>query len=237
MTFSLHSKPRTAAPASGPAPAPAGPSGGSVAAVQRGGVLTVAVVLLVFGVLGFADVLDYFSTDGGRIAGLSSNGLLSTVPVVTAAVLVAGAARSARTVSTVMLVVGTAFLLSALVNLAVLDSTWNLLAFSMANVIFSVCAGLVLLTLGAYGRVSGALPEDSPYRKQPADADLGPEPERYASTPAERAIERDMREAEIAVMEHRASPDQARRVAAMAQVRTRADRRQVWVESGGAPVS
>jgi hypothetical protein len=41
-----------------------------------------------------------------------------------------------------------------------------------------------------------------------------------------------MREAELAVMEHRATRDQAHRVAQMAQVRTRADRRRVWVECG-----
>jgi hypothetical protein len=108
----------------------------------------------------------------------------------------------------------------------------------MSNVVFSLVTGLLLLTLGAYGRVSGNLPDDSPYRATAAagGADLGPEPERYATTPAERAIERDMREAELAVMEHRASPDQAYRVAAMAQVRTRADRRRVWMECSRAPL-
>jgi hypothetical protein len=213
--------------------------GSRVEAVQRVGAVTVAVVLLGFGVLGFLDGLAYFSTEGGRVAGLSSNGLLSTISVGTAAVLVAAAVRGARTVSTVMLLVGVAFLASAFANLAVLESSANVLAFSMSNVVFSLVAGLLLLTLGAYGRVSGNLPPDSPYRHTVAGtdgADLGPEPERYAVTPAERAVERDMREAELAVVQHRATPDQARRVAAMAQVRTRADRRRVWVESGRAVI-
>ncbi|HEX5569400.1 MAG TPA: DUF4383 domain-containing protein [Streptomyces sp.] len=236
------------APASSGPPAPGGgwASGGALAsgrgtsgagarvvAVQRIGAVVVAAVLLGFGLLGFLDGLAYFSTEGGRIAGLSSNGLLSTVSVVTAAILVAAAIRGARTVSTVMLVLGVLFLLSAFANLAVLGTSANILAFSMSNVVFSLCAGLLLLVLGAYGRVSGNLPPDSPYRTtamSPDDADLGPEPEQYAATPAERAAERDMRAAELAVAEHRATPDQARRVAAMARVRTRADRRQVWMQ-------
>jgi hypothetical protein len=221
-----------------PAEEPAdGPAPGVVAAVQRGGALVVAAALLVFGLLGFADGLTYFSTEGGRVAGLSSNGLLSTVSVVTAAVLVVAAVRSARTVSSVMVVLGAAFLLSALVNLAVLETDWNVLAFSMANVIFSVCAGLVLLVLGAYGRFSGNLPEDSPYRRVRAEdvldgVDTG---QQLPSTPAEYAAEHAMRDAEHAVVEHRATPDQQRRVAAMAQVRTRAERRQVWMDGGQAP--
>ncbi|HEV7871602.1 MAG TPA: DUF4383 domain-containing protein [Modestobacter sp.] len=203
-----------------------------VATVQRLGAVLLAVVLSTFGLFGFLERLDYFSTEGGRIAGLSSNNLLSAISIVTAVVLVTAAVRGARTASTVMLVLGVAFLVSALANLAVLRTSLNVLAFSMANVVFSLCAGLFLLVLGAYGRVSGNLPADSPYRAEdprPEDVD-GPEPERYAATPAERAVENAIRNAELAVAEHRATPEQVRRVSAMARVRTRADRRRVWVE-------
>ena len=208
-------------------------AGDRVGLVHRSGAVLLGLVLATFGLLGFLDGLDYFSTEGGTVAGLSSNGLLSTISVVTAAVLIAAAVRGGRTASTVMLVLGVAFLLSALANLAVLNTEYNVLAFSMANVVFSLCAGLFLLVLGAYGRVSGNLPPDSPYRSADGTGGAGleeDEPERYASTPEERAIERAMREAELAVAEHRASPEQARRVAAMARVRTRADRRRVWAE-------
>jgi len=97
----------------------------------------------------------------------------------------------------------------------------------MANVIFSIVAGLVLLTLGAYGRVSGHLPADSPYA-QPAGTDED-DPEVYPSTPQEFAAEAAMREAEVAVVERRATPDQRRRVEAMLQVTSRQDRRRVWM--------
>jgi hypothetical protein len=210
-----------------PHPIRAAATEGRVPAVHRVGAVGVAAVIGAFGVLGLLDGLAYFSTDGERIAGLSSNGLLSTISLVTAAVLTAAAVRGSRIASTTMLVIGTLFLVSALANLAVLETGWNFLAFSMANVVFSICAGLVLLTLGAYGRVSGNLPEDSPYRQ--ITDDVPDTSQQLPGTPAERAAERAMRDAELAVAEHRATAEQTRRVAAMAQARTRADRRAVWM--------
>jgi hypothetical protein len=203
-------------------------SGERVPFVHKVGALAVAAVIGVFGVLGFVGGLAFFSTEGEEILGLSSNGALSTVSVLTAAVLVFAAFRSARTASTIMMVIGVLFLLSAFANLAVLRTELNFLAFEMPNVIFSILAGLVLLTLGAYGRVGGHLPADSPYATG-ADGEEE-EPEGLAETPAERAAEAAMREAEVAVVERRATADQRRRVEAMARVATRQDRRRVWME-------
>lgn len=204
-------------------------SAGRVPAVHRLGAVAVALVLLVFGLLGFAGGLDFFSTSGEPILGMSSNGLLSTVSLVTAAVLIGAAVRGSRIASTVMIVIGTLFLLSALVHLAVLRTGFNVLAFEMTNVFFSIGAGFMLLVLGAYGRISGHLPPDSPYASADADEDREPA-ESYPSTPAEFAAERAMREAEIAVVNHVATDDQRRRVEAMASERTRAGRRRVWTE-------
>jgi hypothetical protein len=202
--------------------------GRRVPVVHRFGAVAVALVIGTFGVLGFAGGLDYFSTEGERILGLSSNGLLSTVSVVTAVVLVVAAFAGAQIASTVMMVTGGLFLLSALVNLAVLRTGLNFLAFEMANVIFSIGAGLILLVLGAYGRVGGHLPPDSPYVSPTVDA--GPDdPEQLPSTPDEFAAEAAMREAEIAVVQRTATADQRRRVAAMAQVVSREDRRRIWM--------
>jgi hypothetical protein len=196
--------------------------------VQRVGAVAVAVVILVFGLLGFAGGLRFFSTEGQPLLGMSSNGLLSTISVLTAVVLLAAALRSPRVASTVMIVVGVLFLLSALANLAVLRTSFNVLAFEMTNVAFSLVAGLTLLLLGAYGRLTGNLPPDSPYAR-PAVAEVEP-PESYPSTPEEFAAERAMRAAEIAVVNHVATAEQRRRVAAMAQVHSRYDRRRVWME-------
>jgi Domain of unknown function (DUF4383) len=207
----------------------AGAVGERVPVVHRIGAIVVAGVIGVFGVLGFAGGLDYFSTEGEQILGLSSNGLLSTVSVVTAAVLIAAALAGARIASTVMMGIGVLFLLSALVNLALLRTDLNVLAFEMANVIFSIGAGLVLLVLGAYGRVAGHLPPDSPYASPMTDDDTAP-PEGFPTTPEEVAAEAAMREAEIAVVEHRASAEQRRRVEAMSRVVSRRERRRVWME-------
>jgi hypothetical protein len=159
--------------------------------------------------------------------GMSSNGLLSALSLVVAVVLLGAAFRGPRTASTVMIVLGVLFLVSALLNMALLRTAFNLLAFRMSNVVFSVVVGFVLLVLGAYGRVSGNLPETSPYAHPHALVD---EPPDLASTPEEVTAEAAMREAEIAVVQHCATEDQRRRVQAMAGIRTRDGRRRVWME-------
>ncbi|MCF2533935.1 DUF4383 domain-containing protein [Yinghuangia soli] len=127
-----------------------------------GGGLT-GLVLLVFGCLGFADQLAYFDTQGDTVAGLNTNGALSTVSVVFGVILIAGAVIGGNTASTVNTAVGVLFIVSGFVNLALLGKDTNFLAFRMPNVIFSFLVGLMVLTFGLYGRVSGNLPHDNPY--------------------------------------------------------------------------
>ncbi len=226
MAQRLH-LPHRRTPASAPPEERPGP-GARVYAVQRTGAVLVALFLLVFGLLGFASGQAFFSTRGQPVLGMSSNGLLSTLSVVVAIVLFAAAARSPRTASTVMLVLGPLFLLSAVVNGIVLGTRLNLLAFEMSNVIFSVVVGLPMLLLGAYGRIGSQLPSDSPYaHPHTDDADFVDE---RPHTPEEVAAEAAMREAEIAVVQHTATPEQYSRVQAMAQAHHRADRRRVWME-------
>ncbi|MER7667502.1 DUF4383 domain-containing protein [Kitasatospora sp. NPDC096128] len=131
--------------------------------VYRAGAGLCGAALLVFGCLGLSDGLPFFSTDGEKIAGLSSNGLLSLVSVVTAAVLLGGALIGGNISSTVNITVGALFVPSGFVNLALLDSQANILAFRIQNVLFSFVMGLVIATFGMYGRVSGRLPLDNPY--------------------------------------------------------------------------
>jgi hypothetical protein len=210
--------------------------GERVLVVHRVGAVLVALVLLVFALLGFAGGLAYFSTTGEQVLGLSSNGLLSTISVLTAAVLSAAAVRGPRIASTVMMAVGVLFLLSALANLAVLNSSFNLLAFRLTNVFFSIGAGLLLLLLGAYGRVSGNLPPDNPYmhdRPEPPGPPDGSVADELPWTMEELDAERAMREAEVAVAQRTATAEEQLRVEAMARVRSRAERRRVWMSFDG----
>jgi Domain of unknown function (DUF4383) len=194
--------------------------------VQRLGAVAVGLILLVFGLLGATGGVPFLATDGERYLGMSSNGLLSVLSLVVAAVLVSAALAGPRVASTVMIVLGVLFLVSGLIHLAVLQTTFNVLAFRMSNVVFSSAVGLLLLLLGAYGRISGNLPADSPYAHPRAPV---VEPPDRPVTPEEVAAEAAMREAEVAVVQHRATDDQRRRVQAMCRVHTRDGRRRIWM--------
>jgi hypothetical protein len=131
--------------------------------VYRFGGGFMGLLLLVFGVLGLTDQLAFFSTSGEHVAGLSSNGLLSVISIVSAAILLGGAVIGGNISSTVNFVMGAIFVVSGAVNLGLLDTQANFLAFRFQNVMFSFAVGIMLVTFGAYGRVSGGLPHDNPY--------------------------------------------------------------------------
>lgn len=197
-----------------------------VFAVQRLGAGTVGLFLLAFGLIGALSAVPFLTTQGERILGLSASGLLAALSVVVGTVLIGAAVEGPRLASAVMLVLGPLFLLSALVNLAVLGTSLNLLGFRVDDVVFSLVVGWLLLVLGAYGRLTGNLPADSPYAHPRSWAE---EPRDLPSTPAELAAESAMRAAEIAAVERRATEQQLRRVAAMAGMRTRDERRRAWM--------
>ncbi|MFI8101221.1 DUF4383 domain-containing protein [Streptomyces sp. NPDC086023] len=129
-------------------------------------------LLLVFGFLGFADSLSFFSTEGQRIAGLSTNGLLSSISVLFGVLLIVAAVIGGNFASTVNIAVGVLFVASGFVHLFLIDRPGNILDFGLSNVIFSFLMGLLVMTFGMYGRVSGGLPHDNPYwqRRHPRQA-------------------------------------------------------------------
>ena len=187
--------------------------------------------LWVFGVLGLVNRLDPFTTNGTPVLGLSSNGLLSVISLVVGAILIAAAMRGGRTASTVTVIVGVAFILSGLANVLVLGTPLNLLAFRMPNVIFSLIAGALLLFLGAYGRYTGGLPDDNPYHaeRHPSGGPEVPLPTVFRDA-ADVIAARELAEAERAVAQHAASPEQAERVAAVRSSRRAEDRVRAWRE-------
>ncbi|MEN8652674.1 DUF4383 domain-containing protein [Streptomyces sp. 21So2-11] len=134
-----------------------------LATVYRAGAALCGAILIVFGSLGFADRLSFFDTTGSQVAGLSTNGLLSLISIVVGLVLIGGAVVGGNTASTVNMAVGALFVLSGFVHLFILDRPANILDFSMSNVVFSFVMGLLIMTFGMYGRVTGGLPHDNPY--------------------------------------------------------------------------
>ncbi|MFI5867965.1 DUF4383 domain-containing protein [Streptomyces sp. NPDC051546] len=131
--------------------------------VYRGGAALMGAFLVVFGILGLIGRIGFFSTSGSMVMGLGSNGALSLVSVLVGGLLLAGAVIGGNTASTVNIVVALAFLAVGFASLAVLDTRFNLFAFHLQNVFFSFVTGLLLMTFGMYGRVSGSLPHDNPY--------------------------------------------------------------------------
>lgn len=119
--------------------------------------------LLAFGILGLVNRIGFFDTGSTTTLGLNTNGALSTVSIAAGALLLAAAVRGGNTASSVNIVAGIAFLLAGFASLFTLDSHYNFLNFRMQNVLFSFAVGLLLLTGGMYGRISGGLPHDNPY--------------------------------------------------------------------------
>ncbi len=207
--------------------------------VHRIGALVVALVLWAFAIMGYLGHVGFFSTHGVHVLGLSSNGLLSTISVLVGAILVLAAALGGPVASTTCALVGGLFLLSGLVNLIVLNGPANYLAFSMPNVVFSLIVGLLLLSIGLYGRASGQLPADNPYRQAHGgtnrlaifwhDEDLRQDhlPDEYAAWRRLNEID-DQAEAEHAVAEGRATPEQDRRVMSDARQRALRSRQAAW---------
>ncbi|MDQ4011880.1 MAG: DUF4383 domain-containing protein [Actinomycetota bacterium] len=198
------------------------PSGRRLDLVHRIGAAVLGFGLCVFGALGVANRLEFLAVRGTVVLGLASNGLLSAISLIVGGVLVGAALRGGRSSSTITVVVGLLFLLSGLVNLAVLDTELNLLAFRMSNVIFSFIAGMLLLFLGAYGRFSGGLTADNPYyrRRHRADSSSG---DNHRDEDHERWVA-----AEVAVAEGYATPEQEQQVREDAQRRANEARRRAW---------
>ncbi|MEV0917904.1 DUF4383 domain-containing protein [Streptomyces sp. NPDC049967] len=131
--------------------------------VYRVGAGLMGLVLLAFGVLGLIDKIGFFDTGGDTVAGLSTNGALSVLSICVGVLLFIGMVIGGNFASTLNMVIGIVFVLSGFVNLALLDTGMNFLAFQIQNVLFSFVVGLLLMMFGMYGRVSGGLAHDNPY--------------------------------------------------------------------------
>lgn len=189
----------------------------------------------VFAALGFARSLPFLSTQGQPVLGLSSDGALSTISVIAGAILLVGAALGGPVASTISVSMGVLFLLSGVVHLGILHTRWNLFAFRLSNVWFSLIVGLILLILGLYGRATGGLPADNPYRR--AREDRRAKHRALAERPSEKKSDEDlagevtMLHAEMAMGEGHATPEQVvlvKRYQAIRRARERAAAYRNW---------
>lgn len=133
--------------------------------VYRVGAGLMGLVLLAFGILGLINKIGFFDTGGDTVAGLNTNGSLSVLSICVGLLLFVGMVIGGNFASTVNMILGIAFILSGFVNMALLETDFNFLAFQIQNVMFSFVVGVMLMFFGMYGRVSGTLPHDNPYWK------------------------------------------------------------------------
>ncbi|MEE1749483.1 MULTISPECIES: DUF4383 domain-containing protein [unclassified Streptomyces] len=160
--------------------------------VYRVGAGLMGLVLLAFGVLGLINKIGFFSTGGATVAGLNTNGALSVLSICVGLLLFIGMVIGGNFASTLNMILGVAFILSGFVNLALLETEYNFLAFHLQNVLFSFVVGLMLMVFGMYGRVSGGLPHDNPYwrARHPEEAEREARLTRKAATSPMPAVRR-----------------------------------------------
>ncbi len=212
----------------------------TLATVHRVGAVFMGLVLWAFGILGLVSGLGFLETTENDMLGMSSNGLLSVISLVVGAVLIAAGARGGRTASTVTAGVGALFILSGLVNLGFLDTSANILNFTIPNVFFSFVVGMVLLLIGLYGRVSGGLSDDNPYRREREGRGGDDDTDRDASDQARLEEIDEQVHLEQLVAEGMATPEQDAQVDADRTRRAQEQHDAAWEharQTGQAPIA
>ncbi|MEU2389913.1 DUF4383 domain-containing protein [Streptomyces sp. NPDC007369] len=139
------------------------PADHKLSKVYRVGAGLTGLLLIVFGVLGLTHRIGFFDIGGDQVLSLNTNGALSVLSICVGLLLFIGMVIGGNFASTLNIVLGLAFIASGFVNLALLDTGLNFLAFEIQNVLFSFVVGVMLMWFGMYGRVGSALPHDNPY--------------------------------------------------------------------------
>lgn len=212
----------------------------TLATVHRIGAVFMGLVLWAFGILGLVSRLGFFETTGNDVVGLSSNGLLSVISLVVGAVLIAAGARGGSTASTVTAGVGGLFILSGFANLAFLNTQVNVLNFTIPNVFFSFVVGVILLLIGLYGRVSGGLSSDNPYRREREGRGDDDDTEQDTADAARLEEINEQVHLEQLVAEGMATPEQDAQVGADRARRAQEQHDEAWAHArrtGQAPIA
>lgn len=141
--------------------------------VYRALATVIGLAFVVFGLLGAATSWDEPVFDRGAIwtLGLRTNLAWSVLAVLIGGVVLAGVVIGRNVYHRVVTVVGWALLVLGVFELAFLQTSVNILNFSMVNVLTCLITGLLLITAGLYGRV------DDDGRLAHTDAGVGNEPD------------------------------------------------------------
>ncbi|MFD9392378.1 DUF4383 domain-containing protein [Streptomyces sp. NPDC060000] len=131
--------------------------------VYRIGAGLMGLGLIVFGIFGIIDKIGFLDTGGDQVWSLNTNGALSWLSIAVGLLLLVGMVIGGNFASTLNMTLGVLFVLSGFVNMALLDTDYNFLAFEIQNCMLSFVIGILLLVFGMYGRVGSALPHDNPY--------------------------------------------------------------------------
>ncbi|WP_330330209.1 DUF4383 domain-containing protein [Streptomyces sp. NBC_00536] len=150
--------------------------------VYRVGAGLTGLLLVAFGILGLIDRIGFFDTGGATVLALNTNGTLSVLSICIGALLFLGMVIGGTFASTLNITLGLLFIASGFVNLALLDTGLNFLAFRIQNVLFSFVVGVMLMWFGMYGRVGSALPHDNPYWRARHPEEAAREQRRLVST-------------------------------------------------------
>jgi hypothetical protein len=122
--------------------------------LYRGLVLLMGVYVLVFGIWGYAVTSDlpFFGTEGEWVLFLRTNPAFSVLSILCGLALIAAAVIGRNVFVRATLIAAVVFMVAGLAMMALLQTDANILAFSMANCIFSFVFGMVALAAALYGK-------------------------------------------------------------------------------------
>jgi hypothetical protein len=107
--------------------------------------------VFVFGLAGLSWRPEVFSTEGPVVFGMTTNGFLAFLSMAVGFMLVFAAVFGGPATAWGAVAAGAGFILSGM-NVFLLGTSLNVMAFTMPNVVFSWVAGAVLAALGMIGR-------------------------------------------------------------------------------------
>ena len=199
--------------------------------LHRIGTAVVGGFVFVFGLAGLTWRPEVFSTEGPVVFGMTTNGFLAFLSMAVGFVLVFASVFGGPATAWGAIAAGAAFILSGVVNVFLLGTSMNVMAFTMPNVIFSWVAGAVLVALGMIGRRQHPT-DDGLYGSHVEDEDPA------AQAPTNPVAAAELAEAERALALHYATEEQVKRLDDADRYRSTADRIHAWEESDhhhGAP--